>query len=217
MKPANFKTLLLSIIACFWISGINAQVTIGSNTPPHKDALLDLMEEAGGTSAKGVLMPRVSLSSTVLADPMENHVAGMTVYNTNTAADVIPGYYYNNGTRWIRLVAETDRFFYIPSIVLPTDTGDPSYDDVLKQFSLNLYGIYAGQFGMTDLTTTVKSPSAATLPVFASDKLDYFVIYYDKDVFEIVSLSDTGVLVYKLVDGYAISEKTYMNIVLKVK
>ncbi|MDL2303056.1 hypothetical protein LJC28_01535 [Dysgonomonas sp. OttesenSCG-928-D17] len=193
------------------------QVTIGTGTEPHKDALLDLKENDQGTSSKGVLMPRVALTSSISPAPMENHVAGMTVYNTNTVADVVSGYYYNNGARWVRLVPETDSFFYIPSIVLPTDTGDPAYDDALKQFSLDLYSIYAGQFGMADLTTTIKSSSTATLPVFANNRLDYFVIYYDKAVFEIVSLSDTGVLVYKLVDGYTISEKTYMNIVLKVK
>lgn len=50
---------------------------------------------------KGVLIPRVALTGTSSFAPLAAHVAGMTVYNTATAGDVTPGFYYNNGTRWV--------------------------------------------------------------------------------------------------------------------
>src|SRR5690606_8893417 len=35
--------------------------------------------------------------------PLSAHVAGMMLYNTATANDVVPGIYYNDGTKWILL------------------------------------------------------------------------------------------------------------------
>ena len=50
---------------------------------------------------KGLLISRVALTSTTSASPLSAHVAGMMVYNTATIADVLPGLYYNNGTKWV--------------------------------------------------------------------------------------------------------------------
>jgi hypothetical protein len=35
---------------------------------------------------------------------MTAHVAGMLIYNTATVGDVTPGFYFNNGTKWVRLI-----------------------------------------------------------------------------------------------------------------
>lgn len=74
-----------------------AQVGIGTTTP-NADAELDIV-----STNRGLLMPRVNLTSTILSAPMTAHVAGMTVYNLNTNLDVTPGFYYNNGTIWVRI------------------------------------------------------------------------------------------------------------------
>lgn len=74
-----------------------AQVGIGTTTP-NADAELDIV-----STNRGLLMPRVNLTSTILSTPMTAHVAGMTVYNLNTNLDVTPGFYYNNGTIWVRI------------------------------------------------------------------------------------------------------------------
>lgn len=93
-----FKGLLL----CFTLIVIytsQAQVGIGTVTP-NSDAILDI----DATSyTGGLLMPRINLTNTTNASPLSAHVAGMTVYNLNTAGDVTPGYYYNDGTRWVRV------------------------------------------------------------------------------------------------------------------
>jgi hypothetical protein len=53
-------------------------------------------------STKGILVPRVALTVSTSFLPLgSTHVAGMIVYNTATVTDVLPGLYYNNGTRWI--------------------------------------------------------------------------------------------------------------------
>ncbi|HEY1195187.1 hypothetical protein [Flavobacterium sp.] len=77
---------------------------IGNN--PSSDAVLDLNRN-DGTSAKGLLLPNVALTSTILATPLTSHVAGMHIYNTASvgtgATAVSPGEYYNNGTLWVRV------------------------------------------------------------------------------------------------------------------
>ena len=54
-----------------------------------------------------MLHARVELLSTTKAAPMSQHIAGMMVYNTASAADVLPGIYYNDGTQWISVRAGT--------------------------------------------------------------------------------------------------------------
>ena len=78
---------------------VSAQVKIGDNeTNLNSDSLLEL--EA---TDKGVLFPRVALTSTTASSPLAAHVQGMTVYNTATAGDVTPGMYTNNGAVWVKL------------------------------------------------------------------------------------------------------------------
>jgi len=87
--------LLITLIIS--LSGFSQNVSISSkDTLPNSAAGLDV-----NFSDKGLLIPRVTLSSTSSFAPLSAHVAGMVVYNTATAGDVIPGFYYDNGTKWI--------------------------------------------------------------------------------------------------------------------
>jgi hypothetical protein len=104
------KQVLLAVTLLASSMALEAQVTIGSNNKPDFNALLDLKGNVDGSSSKGLLLPRVALSSTTLASPLTAFVKGMTVYNTAIAGDVTPGYYYSDGSKWIRLVnATTDQ------------------------------------------------------------------------------------------------------------
>lgn len=105
MKILKHHSLLLLLLLIFPLHNykLKAQVTIGSGTAPHKDALLDLKEDSDGFSNKGLLLPRVTLSATTNPSPLSEHVEGMTVYNIAKTGDVSPGYYYNNGTKWVIL------------------------------------------------------------------------------------------------------------------
>jgi trimeric autotransporter adhesin len=72
-------------------------------TIPDTSALLDLT-----STNRGLLPPRISLTATNSPNPLPANVAGMILYNTATAGtspyNVTPGYYYNNGSAWVRLM-----------------------------------------------------------------------------------------------------------------
>ena len=92
------KIIVTAIISVLLVgSGYSQNVAINStNTPANAAAGLDV-----NYTNKGLLISRVALTSTTSAAPLSAHVAGMMVYNTATTADVLPGLYYNNGTRWV--------------------------------------------------------------------------------------------------------------------
>lgn len=72
--------------------------TISSTAKPDGNAILELE-----SNNKGLLLPRVALTGLNNAAPLSAHIAGMTVYNTASTSDVTPGFYYNNGSQWIRI------------------------------------------------------------------------------------------------------------------
>ncbi|SFD62054.1 Chaperone of endosialidase [Flavobacterium phragmitis] len=103
----SFKLALL----CLGLSltYANAQVGMPTNNP-NKDAVLDL-NRTDGTSNKGLLLTKVALTGTNNFTPMTAHVAGMHVWNTATTTGtnaVIPGEYYNDGAKWVRVSSSTD-------------------------------------------------------------------------------------------------------------
>ena len=93
----------------------SAQVKIGNNPMTiNANAILELE-----STNKGLLMPRVALSSTTLTTPLSAFVEGMTVYNTNTLNDVTPGIYYSDGTKWIKQGGEGTQL--LKSVIIATD------------------------------------------------------------------------------------------------
>ncbi|MBP6398348.1 MAG: hypothetical protein KA340_10735, partial [Saprospiraceae bacterium] len=92
------------IFATFFTPLLKAQsVGVGTNTP-NSNAILDV-----SSSNKGLLIPRVALSSTTSTSPLGGFVAGMMVYNTATAGtspnNVTPGFYLCSGTKWEKVGA----------------------------------------------------------------------------------------------------------------
>jgi hypothetical protein len=93
---------IIIVLSLFLINGIAiGQVKIGANTTTLNPNSLFELE----STTKGVLLPRLALTSTTAFAPMTAHVAGMTIYNTATTGDVTPGLYYNDGTSWIKIAA----------------------------------------------------------------------------------------------------------------
>ena len=100
------KILLISIFVCAISLSLQAQVKIGDSTSPvDPDAILQLGDSV---TFRGLLLPRVALVSTTLSNPLAVHRTGMHVYNTATAGDVMPGEYYNDGTKWVRITDSSD-------------------------------------------------------------------------------------------------------------
>jgi hypothetical protein len=102
MKKKTVFRLLIAALFCASL-GANAQVTIGSGEMPDAGALLDLRENADGSSAKGLLLPRVALVALDNPSPLPGHVAGMYVYNTTHEGNLQPGNYINDGKQWVRV------------------------------------------------------------------------------------------------------------------
>ena len=78
-----------------------AQTGIGTTTP-NASAKLDVY-----STNKGFLPPRITLTGASDVSTIATPVAGLLIYNTATAGtapnNVIPGYYYWNGTAWTQI------------------------------------------------------------------------------------------------------------------
>jgi hypothetical protein len=98
MKKVLFFLLLFVSQAAF------AQTGIGTTTP-NASAKLDV-----SATDRGFLPPRVALTAANVFAPItgtSSAAAGLLIYNTATAGtvpnNVVPGYYFWNGTAWIQI------------------------------------------------------------------------------------------------------------------
>lgn len=84
---------------------VNAQMGIGTSNPENS-AQLDV-----SSSKKGILLPRISLNSTKIQAPVKEAATSLLVYNIATINDVTPGFYYWDGTQWIRMARSDESTF----------------------------------------------------------------------------------------------------------
>lgn len=115
MKNIRFKIMIINrlitklsvfvvLSSVFFTSQVNAQVGINTTVP---EGILDI-----SSNNQGVVFPRVSLTDKLMQAPVTNPnganlVIGTVVYNINTSGaypnNVIPGYYFWDGTSWIEM------------------------------------------------------------------------------------------------------------------
>lgn len=121
-----------------------------------------------------------------------------------------------------QMKAAMPKFFYMPSVVMPTAsdqissqlTPNVTYNNNNQEYSVNLYENYKSQFG------TPKVSSAGTrhsLPILSKNELIYNITWYDTTVFTNVSVSSEGILKYKVSNTADVTMGTFMNIVFEVK
>jgi len=82
---------------------------VGINTDkPDSSAALDIQSvDETGNNKKGILIPRVKLSSTT--DKTNNPARGLLIYNTITQNDVLEdNFYYFDGTKWNPLLSNNN-------------------------------------------------------------------------------------------------------------
>lgn len=93
------KNKLLPLFVVLGLGSFSAysQVGIGTNNP---DPSAQLHVQAAN---RGVLIPNVKLTSTIVASPVINPANSLLVFNTETASDVTPGYYYWYDNKWNRI------------------------------------------------------------------------------------------------------------------
>ena len=169
------KSILIIALSCICLCFVNvkAQVTIGSNSEPNSNAVLDLISNGN----KGLLLPRVPLVAINDPSPTSTHTAGMTVYNTATSAGnvafeyyVSPGLYYNDGTKWVRMPLGYTNWFYMPSVSFNTSS-------VVTNQSKNLYTLYHDQFKTPLIKSTGAPVSVPYIPA-ATDLYYYICLLY---------------------------------------
>lgn len=97
MRILIFLFLLMSL-------GVFAQTGIGTTTP-NTSAKLDV-----SATNRGFLPPRITLTASNVFSPItgtSSEATGLLIYNTATAGtvpnNVVPGYYFWNGTAWIQI------------------------------------------------------------------------------------------------------------------
>lgn len=129
--------LLLAFFLCT-IYDANAQLKIGNNPTAIDNNSLFEME----TTNMGLLPPRVALNSSSSASPLTAPVpAGMTVFSIG--GTLTDGYYFWNGSKWIRLV-----------------TGDVSSNLVAKTANCTLLKTETMVLASNDITVTLPAITA---------------------------------------------------------
>lgn len=129
--------LILPVMTTAQNVGVNA-----TGAAPNASAGLDV-----DFTNKGLLLPRVALTSATDVVTITTPATGLMVYNTGTGGtspnDITPGQYYFNGTKWIR---------YAAGLINPNST-------------TNIGKFYVGPFNLpanTNLTLTITDPNVTT-------------------------------------------------------
>lgn len=206
---------------------------IGINTDKPKATLHIAADNDNNDINSGLIIPDVSMDKL----NAEGHEESTLVYysggsnsayinqNENSTTENIgskKGFYYYDGTDWQRIIRKAQ--FYMPSIVVPTT--------VNTRHEVNLYQEYIKQYAHENISNVYKddksiipssdrpiasSVGASPLKTYRKNDLDYFVVYYDNNVFTNLSITEEGVLTYTVTAEGAknISAQTFMNIVLQ--
>lgn len=233
------KKVILTIGILAGVSSIFAQegrVGINTNDPKATLHIEAYNKDNNKDNNPGLIIPNVSKDNESILNG-NGHVASTLVYysggsnsayiNQNTGStteniDSKKGFYYYDGTDWQRIIRKAQ--FYMPSIVTPTTQGDHSinlYEEYLKQYAhKNVSNVDKDDKSIITSSSNrpiASSVGASPLKIYKKDDLDYFVVYYDKNVFTDLNITPKGVLTYKVTAEGAknISAQTFMNIVLQ--
>jgi hypothetical protein len=101
-KNSFFLVVILSLIVLPSVIGNLAGNHVGGDLYAQESAIFN-----ASNPNKGILIPRVSLTSATDVVTVPMPVVSLLLYNTATAGvspnDVAPGFYYWNGTKWVSL------------------------------------------------------------------------------------------------------------------
>jgi hypothetical protein len=149
MKKSIF-TLIANMLVVLYAS---AQLKVGSNpTNINSSAILDIE-----SSNKGVLFPRVALTSSTDQTTVSSPAIGLLVYNVGTATLKPEGYYFWNGTEW-RLFSNQASSASTTSGVVKLEVGEMV--------------TWKGQMPNSASTGTVLSSLFSNLPVIDGWRID---------------------------------------------
>ena len=107
MKSFINKVIALFLLVLLGTTASIAQIKVGGNpTTIDGNAILEVE-----STNKGILLPRVSLTSLDSPAPLTSHTLGMQVYNltNDDLKDLAPGIYFNDGSKWVRASSDFER------------------------------------------------------------------------------------------------------------
>ncbi len=155
-----FLTLAMNLLG---VTFLFAQVGINNdNSLPDPSAMLDVKSQT-----KGLLAPRVALSAINVSDPIQSPALGLLVFNTVNAGtppnNVVVGYYFWNGNRWIQSAAPLgvslgDLQYWNGSQWITVPAGSPGQFLQMSQANIP---VWAGSSFATIITTTPYNISAS--------------------------------------------------------
>ncbi|SHM53926.1 hypothetical protein [Myroides odoratimimus] len=99
--------------------------------------------------------------------------------------------------------------FYLPAIYVEIVSGDDT--------SIELHDFYKEQYGSPMAVNSKATSEGYSLHVYDRYELNYYVTYYDKNVFYDVSVDNDGELHYKVKKGVKPTARTFFNVVLQVR
>ncbi|WP_205600364.1 hypothetical protein, partial [Sphingobacterium luzhongxinii] len=143
----NIKNFTLTGVFVSLVTIAAAQERLSDGTDKsgltiNQNAILEL-----ASRNKGLLHTRIALEMTTKAAPMQDHVAGLMVFNTEMRNDVVPGIYYNDGTKWV--LASSGK---ATSISYDPSTYEISFIDINgNPVTLNFKNIVKGNETVTSL------------------------------------------------------------------
>ncbi len=201
MIKTNFLTLLTNCVLFLIATPLFSQVDgTGLGTlKPHPSAALDVVN-----TTAGILIPRMDVTqkNAIIAP-----ATGLLVYDkTNKCIS------QNTGTpeapTWVCLVQKDTQnsFFYMPSIAVDASK-------IHSDGRLDLYGAYKQQFSKP----AAKSDGApGAIPYFpkATD-LYYYILQYDKTVFDVFGISSIGTIDYRIIKES--DYNTFINVLFVLK
>ena len=169
MRKIKFLVLFISLIMFINLQVFAQNLGIGPDTfDPDASAGVEMQ-----FTDKGLLIPRVTLISTTSTSPITTPIAtSLLVYNTATNGDVTPGFYYWNGSKWMRLLAIDDKPAWLlngnacttpgTNFIGTTDNADLSFKTNNKE-NMRLYS--TGQLVISDAATIPSAESNTILTV----------------------------------------------------
>lgn len=142
--PKGKHTAMKRILSILFILAASSQLTQAQQgfgtSNPAPSSVIDMT-----ATNKGALLPRIALTSTIVAAPVNAPVNALTVFNTATAGDVTPGYYYWSvpQMKWIRL-ADTNMPSTEPWRIQTTVNSATSNIDKIYQNNKVAIGDFSG-------------------------------------------------------------------------
>lgn len=108
MKTMYFTRLAIVLLFSIVNFSLTAQVKVGNNPTTISSSAIFEVE----STSKGVLLPRISLTSKNDVTTIPSPSTGLLIYNSATAGtapnDVVPGYYYWDGNVWAKMTSSAN-------------------------------------------------------------------------------------------------------------